>query len=233
MNLKLIKEELKKYENPERAEFSRKYFHPKAHPNVQEEFLGVSVPEVRKLAKKYWLISREELSSLIQSKVHEERQLGLFILVIQYQKAKKEEKGSFVELYLKNLDFVNNWDLVDDSSPKILGNWLLDKDKKILFELAKSGNYWKRRIAIVATLAFIRKNHFETTIQLADILLNDNEKLIHKAVGWMIREVYKRNPGLAKKWIEKNLVAMPREMLRYAIEKVPEKERLKLLYANG
>lgn len=233
MSLGFIKEELKELSNPERARSLKKYFYPKNHESAKEEFLGITVPELRKLSKKFSGLLKEDLEVLLKSNIHEERQLALFILIIQYKNAKKEaEKKVFVDLYLENLDYVNNWDLVDDSSHKILGDWLLDKNKSILFELANSSNPWKRRIAIVSTLAFIRKNRFHETIQLADTLLNDEEKLVQKAVGWMIREVYKREPRLAKKWISQHLLVMPGIMLRYATEKIPERERFKLLYAN-
>lgn len=232
MNIEVIRKELQNLSNQERADFSKKYFHPQAE-QITEKFLGVRVPDIRKLSKKFKNLSITELKTFLHSNVHEEKQLALFILVIQYKEAKKEEKKLFVDFFLENLDFVDNWDLIDDSAPKILGHWLLDKDKKLLYELAKAKNFWRRRISILSTKEFIQKNHFDTTMQLADLLLNDKEVLVQKAVGWMVREVYKKNPNLAKTWIEKNLLFMPRAMLRYAIEKVPEKERLKLLYGNG
>ncbi|HEY4754714.1 MAG TPA: DNA alkylation repair protein, partial [Ignavibacteriaceae bacterium] len=156
---------------------------------------------------------------------HEERLIGLFILVEQYRKADAEKMQAIYEFYLKNAKRVNNWDLVDLSAEKIMGAYLMDKDKRILFKLAKSKNLWERRIAIMSTFHFIKNGFYDTTFAISDMLLKDEHDLIHKAVGWMLREIGNRNLAEEEKFLKKNYKTMPRTMLRYAIEKFPEKKR--------
>lgn len=196
--------------------------------------MGVSVPSIRLIAKKYENLKEDQYSELIKSPWHEERLLGLIILVTNYERAKKTNPTGATKLYrlyLRHLKYVNNWDLVDLTTPKIVGVELLDKDRQILIKYSQSKNIWERRMAIIATFTFIRNNDFEETLRLARVLLNDPEDLIHKAVGWMLREVGKRNKEILDFFLADFFQQMPRTMLRYAIEKYPEDERKKIL--NG
>jgi 3-methyladenine DNA glycosylase AlkD len=186
-----------------------------------DSFLGVSVPQSRKIAKKHQAVDLDAVKVLVHSDIHEERLVGLLILVHKYDSG---EEG-IVDFYLENLKHVNNWDLVDLSAPCILGAALADKDRSLLFKLARSDCLWEKRIAIVATLYFIRRNEFEETIGIAELLLHDRHDLIHKAVGWMLREVGKRDVAVLEKFLSRHHQEMPRTMLRYAIERLPEKKK--------
>lgn len=186
-------------------------------------FLGVVVPETRKLVKKYKNIALKDAVKLLRSKIHEERLAALLILVDKFQTDQGKEE--IYNLYLKNTKHINNWDLVDLSAGQIVGDYLFVKPKTILFKLARSKNFWERRIAIMATFNFIKKNQFKETLKIAEMLLIDTHDLIHKAVGWMLREVGKRNLKVEDDFLKKHYQKMPRTMLRYAIEKFPEKKR--------
>lgn len=192
-------------------------------------FVGISVPELRKLAKEFSSISIEETIELLRSKIHEERMLALFILISKYENKKINCKNQIFEIYIANIDKINNWDLVDLSAPQVIGNYLLDKQKDLLYKLAVSDNLWHRRISIISTFAFIKKNEFEDTLKISEILLNDKHDLIHKAVGWMLREIGKRNIFSEVSFLNKHYKKMPRTMLRYAIEKFEETTRQKYL----
>jgi len=190
-------------------------------------FLGVVVPKLRKISKEFWkTISMKEIQRLLNSKIHEERLLALFILMEHYAKAKKENNlGKMNEIfnfYLANTKNINNWDLVDLSAPNIVGDYLLEKDRKVLYVLAKSKNLWGRRVAILSTFAFLRVGEFDDTLKISDILLSDEHDLIHKAVGWMLREVGKRDAEVLRGFLRGRYKKMPRTMLRYAIEKFPK-----------
>jgi len=194
-------------------------------------FLGVTAPEIRRIAKKFSQeISLQELTELIRSPIHEVRLCALIILVNKYN---KEEPDRIYHYYLKHLNSVNNWDLVDTSAPHIIGDYLYKNPEKskILFEFSSSENLWVRRISIVSTFAFIKNNEFNTTLEITKLLLNDNHDLIHKAVGWMLREIYKRDEGLIKRFLRQNYAQIPRTTLRYAIERMDKEERL--LYLKG
>lgn len=185
-----------------------------------DEFIGVTVPEQRKLAKKYQDLPLKDIQELLSSKIHEHRLTALFILVGQYQKAQDAvSRGKLADFYLQNLKGVNNWDLVDSSAPYILGDWLLKKDKTILYQLAKSQNMWSRRVAVLGAGGFISQGEFGDVLKISEILLTDKEDLIHKAVGWMLREVGKRDFQAEEGFLNKHYKSMPRTMLRYAIEK--------------
>jgi 3-methyladenine DNA glycosylase AlkD len=189
-------------------------------------FWGIKVPEQRKIVKQFFKeTDLKEAQELISDKIHECRLTGLLILVAKFTKADEKEKAQIFKLYLKNYKNINNWDLVDLSAPNIVGTYLLDKDRKILYEFAKSDNLWKKRIAVLATAAFIRKGQFDDTLKISEILLKDEHDLIHKAVGWMLREVGKRDKKLEIEFLEKFVAKMPRTMLRYSIEKFSPKER--------
>lgn len=217
--LKDLKKEILAAADPDRAQFFKRFFKTgKGQYGEGDQFHGgLTVPELRKLAKKYRDLSMEELSELISGKFHEERQIALFILADHYKRA--EEKKPIVDFYLKNLRFVNNWDLVDGSADRILGDYLFEREKVLLYKFAVSENLWERRIAMIATFDFIKKGVFDDSLQIAEILLQDRQDLIHKAVGWMLREIGKRDREVLEKFLDKYCKVMPRTMLRYAIEK--------------
>lgn len=212
---------------PEKAAFFPKFF--KSGPGEYAEgdkFLGVTVPAQRSIAKSYYQsLSLPETVELLHSEWHEERLTALFMLVLKFQKGAPPDQQKIYELYLANTNYVNNWDMVDSSAPYIVGAWLLDKDRSVLYKLAKSRLLWERRIAIIATLWFIRKGDFGDTIALAEQLLGDRHDLMHKAVGWSLREVGKRAPELLVDFLDKHSKAMPRTALRYAIEHFPPDRR--------
>jgi len=212
------------------AEHSQKFFKTaKGEYGEGDKFLGIRVPIIRKLTSKYKNISLNTVKSLLQSKYHEERLFALIMLVEKFNKGSSEEKNKIFNLYLKNTKYINNWDLVDCSALYIVGRFIEDRDKKTIFDLARSDNLWERRISIISTFYIIKKNKFTLTFKIAEILKNDKEDLIHKAVGWMLREVGKRNLGKEKAFLKKYYKEIPRTMLRYAIEKFPNKERKKYL----
>ncbi|MDO8634365.1 MAG: DNA alkylation repair protein [archaeon] len=188
-------------------------------------FLGVTVPKSRSVAKKFSGIDFNSIKNLLGSKIHEERLVALLILVEKFKKAPMGAQKEIVDFYTSNLQGVNNWDLVDLSADKILGEHLLDRDKQLLHEYARSPSLWKRRIAIVSTFAFIKRKRLEETFAIAELLLGDRHDLIHKAVGWMLREAGKRDQKRLKDFLKENHAEMPRTMLRYAIEKFPERKR--------
>lgn len=227
-----IKEELSRYGDAGKAAFLPKFF--QSFPGGYGEgdlFLGVSVPEQRRIARSYFhQVSLKELEDLIRDPTHECRLTAIFILVLKYEKAKTEvEKQAVVDYYLGNIDQVNNWDLVDSSAYKILGPHLFAKERNLLYDLAGSDFLWRQRIAVITTLYFIRKGDFGDTLKLAELLLNHHHDLIHKAVGWMLREVGNRDFDLEYRFLQKHYRAMPRTMLRYAIEKFDPALRKKFL----
>lgn len=194
-----------------------------------DKFLGIAIPEVRKVAKKYKNLSLKDLEKLLKNEFHECRLCALMILRYQYESF--ENQKELINFYLKNTQYINNWDLVDLSCEYILGNWLLDKDRKILYKLAKSKNLWERRIAIISTFEFIRHQQFTDTLKLSEILINDKHDLIHKTVGWMLKELGKRDKKVLKDFLDKHYQKMPRVMLRYAVERLDKEERIR--YRNG
>jgi 3-methyladenine DNA glycosylase AlkD len=194
-------------------------------------FLGIKVPVLRKISGKYREMKLEDIKALLESKFHEFRMTGLFILIHKYKHAKKDnlQKRQIFEFYLKNTSGINNWDLVDLSAPNIIGDFSLKEGTDIIRFLSKSENMWERRIAALSTSVFIKKREFGETLFIADTLINDKHDLIHKAVGWMLREVGKRNAGVLELFLSTRYKSMPRTMLRYAIEKFPEEKRKKYL----
>ena len=231
--IKNIREEFKKLSNQEHAARLQKYFKTgKGEYGEGDKFLGLRVPVIRKIAKKYSTISISEASEFLKSPFHEERLFALFILIDLFRRADGEDKKKIYDLYLKNTNYINNWDLVDASAVRIVGAYLFARDKKPIYDLAKSKNLWERRIAMMATSYFIVHNDFADTLKIAEILLNDKEDLIHKAVGWMLREIGKRNFELEENFLRKHYGEMPRTMLRYAIEKFPEEKRKSYLKGN-
>jgi len=223
-----LRKELKIKASSQKAKILQQFFKTSKGEYAEGDiFLGVVVPEIRKVAKKYSSLKLEDVAQLLHSKIHEERLAALLIMVGKFQAGK--EKGKIYNLYLKNTKHVNNWDLVDLSADKIVGDYLFNKPKVILYKLAKSKNIWERRIAIMATFNFIKNNKFEETFKVAKVLLGDKHDLIHKAVGWMLREIGKRDRKAEEKFLKKYCRKMPRTMLRYAIEKFPERKRRKWL----
>lgn len=212
--------ELKSAANPALAKNLSGFFKTgKGQYSEGDMFLGIYVPNQKLIAKKYLDLTFADLSVLLKSKTHEHRVGALFILKTIYIKADIKTKEKIYKFYLNNLKGINNWDLVDLSAPNIIGEWLLEKPKDILYEFAHSTNLWKKRIAIISTLTFIRDRQFEDTLKISEILLSDSHDLIHKAVGWMLRELGKRDEKVLRKFLDKHCKKMPRTMLRYSIEK--------------
>jgi 3-methyladenine DNA glycosylase AlkD len=226
MSIKSLRKVLKKQSNPEQAKIYLRFFKTgRGEYGEGDKFVGVKVPVSRKIAKQFKDLSLAEIQALLNSKIHEERLIALFILIEQFRKADEAAKKFIYNFYLKNLERVNNWDLVDLSAEKIIGSFLLNGDHKILYKLARSKNLWERRIAIMSTFYFIKSKSFETTLNISNILLSDKHDLIHKAVGWMLREIGNRDLRVEEDYLKKNYKNMPRTMLRYAIEKFPENKR--------
>jgi 3-methyladenine DNA glycosylase AlkD len=226
MKAEKITAELKRYAVPGKKELLLRFFKcGEGEYGAGDLFLGVMVPDQRKIAQKFGDIDFGEIQKLLRSSYHEVRLTALLILVKKYAVVKNKEK--IYKFYLANTHYINNWDLVDLSAPKIVGEYLLDKknERKILYKLSRSKNIWERRIAILAAGAFIRKNQFEDTFKISGMLLKDKHDLIHKATGWMLREVGKRDRKAEESFLNKHHRQMPRTMLRYAIEKFPEKKR--------
>jgi len=197
-------------------------------------FFGIKVPVQRKIVKKYWkTLSVAEVLKLLQTNIHEQRLVSLLILVEKFQQGNEKEKEEIFKAYLGNVRYINNWDLVDVTCHKIIGEQLVDKNREILYILAKSNYLWERRIAIISTAAFIRRNDFGDTLRISEILINDQHDLIQKAVGWMLREVGKRDQNAEEEFLKKYYSQMPRTMLRYAIEKFSPKKRNFYLKKTG
>ena len=224
-------EEIRALANKERANHSKKFFKTgKGEYGYGDIFLGVRTPQIRSIAKKNMSISTTEMKTLIKSKYHKERLLGLIILANKYSKDKDEKvRNQLYKIYVSSFKYVNNWDLVDVTCPHVIGKHLMDKERSILYSWARSEDLWTKRIAIVSTHWFIRKNDLDDTFKIAEILLNDEHDLIHKAVGWMLREAGKRDLAKEEIFLKKHYKNMPRTMLRYSIEKFPEPKRQKYL----
>ena len=225
------RDEIQALANKEIAKHSLRFFKTsKGEYGYGDVFLGVRTPQIRLIAKKYIDISTADMKTIIKSKYHEERLLGLIILVNKYSKAKDEKvRNQLYKIYVSSFKYVNNWDLVDVTCPHVIGKHLIDKERSILYSWAKSDDLWTKRIAIVSTHWFIRKNDLDDTFKIAEILLNDEHDLIHKAVGWMLREAGKRDLEKEEIFLKKHYKNMPRTMLRYSIEKFPEPKRQKYL----
>jgi len=226
--LKKIKRELLWLKNPSKAKMFLRFFKTgKGEYGEGDVFLGITVPLQRSIAKKYLDLNLKDVQDLLSSKIHEHRLVSLLILIFKYKKADELEKKEIVDFYLKNTKNINNWDLVDLSAGYIVGDYLFQfkKDTSVLYKLAKSKNLWERRIAIMSTFAYIKNDHFKDVLSISEILLNDPHDLIHKAVGWMLREIGKRNKKVEVNFLNKHYREMPRTMLRYAIEKFTIEEK--------
>ena len=228
-----IKRELSQLGDPDRAKNLSRFFKTgKGQYGEGDVFLGITVPEQRKVAKKHIDLSLNDLQELLNSKIHEHRFTALVILISKYRKAEESKKEEIFEFILKNTENINNWDLVDLSAPRIIGEYLLNKERSILYKLVKSNSLWERRIAILSTFTFIDDNDFEDALNISELLLHDEHDLIHNAVGWALREIGKRDQKAEERFLNKHYLHMPRTMLRYAIEKFSEKKRKKYLNKN-
>lgn len=230
--VKNIHKKLLQLGSREFADIQKKFF--KTGPGEYGEgdrFIGVRVPELRRLVKEYPDIAIKDIQKLLQSTIHEERLLALLMLVRRYATGSEIEKERIYELYLSHTRFINNWDLVDGSASYIVGAYLMNQPKEPLYRLAKSEDLWERRISVVSTFHFIKHNRFWETLKISKILLSDPEDLIHKAVGWMLREIGKRHLPTEERFLKTYYHRMPRTMLRYAIEKFPESKRQ--MYLKG
>ena len=233
MSLKIFKQQLKKAGNKKTAELLQWFFKTgKGEYGEGDKFLGLKVPQIREIAKSNKDLTFDEIQKALKSKFHEERLCALLILVDRYPKSGEKKKENIAKFYLNNTQYINNWDLVDLTAPKILGRHLLNRNRKILFKFAVSDNLWERRISVLSTFWFIREKQYRDSLKIAKMLLNDDHDLIHKAVGWMLREIGKRSMETEEKFLKKHYKKMPRTMLRYAIEKFPEKKRLRYLEGN-
>lgn len=221
-----IKKEISLHKSLEKAKVLSRFFKTgKGEYGEGDLFLGLTVPESRRIAKIFSQASKNEISVLLKSAFHEERLIALLILMEQYKKGGEKDQKNIFTFYLKNTRYINNWDLVDVTCRDIVGAYLFTRDRKVLRKLARSRSLWERRIAIVSTWYFIARNQFEDTLAIAEILLEDRHDLIHKATGWMLREVGKRSEETEERFLLKYAMQMPRTMLRYAIERFPEKKR--------
>jgi len=218
-----VKSELSKFSNAQKAKVLATFFKTgKGEYGEGDLFLGVKVPDQRKVARKFKNLALRDVKRLLQSKIHDYRFTALVILIKQFEKGNEDLKKKIFNFYLDNVEYVNSWDLVDLSAPKIVGAYLLDKgpiQRKFLYNFARSNDLWKRRIAILATFAFIKEKDFEDALEIAEILVDDEHDLIHKVVGWMLREIGKIDQWVEEKFLRKHYKTMPRTMLRYAIEK--------------
>jgi len=225
-----IQRRLRQLADPAIARHSVRFFKTgRGEYGEGERFLGIRVPLLRKHIREFMDASLEDIQEILTSDFHEERLFALLLLVRKFEKGDEAQQSAVYHLYFRNLSSVNNWDLVDSSAPYILGAWLENRDTSPLYTLARSNSLWDRRIAIVATFHFIRKGSFDDALRISRLLIHDREDLIHKAVGWMLREIGKRNIGTEKAFLRQHLLDMPRTMLRYAIEKFPEHERKRYL----
>lgn len=230
MSAPAIHRELRLLANRSRAATAERFF--KTGPGeygAGDRFLGIRVPLLRKLAAKYQMLSLRALSSLLESRWHEERLVALFILVRQYAGADAPHRAAIYRLYVSRTAQINNWDLVDCSAEHIVGAHLRDGNRNRLLRLAKSDVVWERRMAIMATFHYIKRGDFDDTLRVARLLRDDPHDLIHKAVGWMLREVGKRNRTVEEEFLRQHAKRMPRTMLRYAIERFPERLRRRYL----
>ncbi len=228
--IRSLKKELKSNANSKQAKILQRFFKTgKGEYAEGDIFWGLKVGELRTIAKKYSVLKLKDVEKLLNSKIHEQRLVALFILTHQFEEGEQGLRKKIFNLYLKNTKYINNWDLIDLSAPKIVGAYLFDKPRDVLYKLAKSKSLWEKRISILSTFYFIRENDFKDTLKVSKILLKDEHDLIHKAVGWMLREVGKRCLETEEKFLKKHYQKMPRTMLRYAIERFPEPLRQKYL----
>lgn len=221
-----VRKALRAAGDPNDASFQQRYFKTgKGEYGEGDRFLGIRVPVVRRFAREFRALSLSDTETLLHEPWHEARLLALLLLVDRYERGDAAERNAIYALYLKNTAHINNWDLVDSSAPSIVGAHLATRSRARLDRLARSRSVWERRIAVIATLCFIGRNEFDDTLRIAALLLNDDHDLIHKAVGWMLREVGKRDAGKLETFLDEHSRQMPRTMLRYAVERMPPPRR--------
>jgi 3-methyladenine DNA glycosylase AlkD len=224
-----IIQRLESFVNEEKREFLPHFFKTgKGEYGEGDKFLGIVVPNIRKVAKEYRGTSLETVGELLLSPWHEVRMFGLLLLVDAFKRGGEEQRREIFSYYLAHTSGINNWDLVDLSAPYIVGAYLLDEgrmERQVLYRLADSGNLWEQRIAVVSTITLIRNNEFDETLKLAQLLMNHPHDLMHKAIGWMLREVGKKNETVLRSFLDAHGLEMPRTMLRYAIERFDENVR--------
>ncbi len=234
MTSRQLIQDLREASSTERAKINQWIF--KTGPGEYgegDQFWGIRVPDIRKLIKPYTGLSTKAVYPLLRSPIHEQRLAALLLLVAQFQKSTKKTQPEIYRFYMKNLKYVNNWDLVDLSAWQIVGGYLFEKSRKPLYVMAKSPNLWKRRVSIIATFYDIKQHEFHETLKIAKMLVGDHEDLIHKAVGWMLREVGKRAVKVEEGFLKQHYTTMPRTMLRYAIERFPEGKRHRYLHGKA
>jgi 3-methyladenine DNA glycosylase AlkD len=230
-----VQADLQKLSDKERAGHLQRFFKTgKGEYGEGDVFIGLTVPQMREVSKKHRDVSFPEIEKLLKNKIHEYRLTALIILTYQFARADEKKQKQVYDFYLAHTKYINNWDLVDLSSHEIVGGWLASrpKERKILYKLAKSKDLWEKRIAMISCFEFLRHNEFDDILEIAEILLHDTHDLIHKAVGWGLREVGKRDLAREEAFLAKHYKTMPRTMLRYAIEKFSEDKREKYLKAT-
>lgn len=225
-----IKKELKKLADKEKAVQLARFFKTgKGQYGEGDIFIGIKVPEQRKIAKLFSDTGLSEIEKLIDDPIHECRLTALLILIEKYKKSDESEKQIIVQFYLNKTSRINNWDLVDLSSPRIIGNHYFDKDRTVLYNLVKGGSLWEQRIAVVSTYYFIKRNDFQDILNFSEMLLGHKHDLIHKATGWMLREAGKMDESVLISFLDKHYRSMPRTMLRYSLEKLNDMDKLKYM----
>lgn len=230
MSIQAIKTAVKRNSNKTHAKLLQRFFKTgKGEYGEGDIFAGIKVPVLRQIAKANGDTSLSEIKELIKSPIHEERFISLVLLMDKYKHGTDEEREKIFRFYMENTKYINSWDLVDVSCPRIVGRHLYGRGEELLVEMAKSSGLWKRRIGMISTMYFIDKGSFDTSFRIAEILLRDEHDLIHKAVGWMLREIGKKDFGAELKFMKQHYHTMPRTMLRYAIEKFPEELRQQFL----
>lgn len=233
MTAKDVERELNAHENPADAEFLQRFF--KTGPGQYGEgdvFIGLRVPQTRVITKKYRDLPLGEIEKLLDSPIHEHRLAAVIIMTERAKRAQEEEKKDLYDLYLRRIDRMNNWDIIDISCGHVVGGYLLDKPRDILYKLARSKVMWERRVAIISTSRFIAHGDLDDTFKLAELLINDNEDLIHKASGWMLREAGKKDETRLKDFLDQHAATMPRTMLRYSLEKLHSTDKAHYMTAK-
>ena len=221
-----VQRKLRQLADPDVAVHSRRYFKNGAGEYAEgDKFLGIRMPKIRALVKTCEDMDADVVEKFLKSQWHEERIFALLVMVLQFQKGTAAKQKEIYTSYLDSTLYINNWDLTDCSAYQIVGAWLMERNRKPLYELAKSQSLWERRIAVMATFQFIRNDDFADTLALCELLLNDDEDLIHKVTGWMLREAGKRDVSVLSGFLDQHAANMPRTMLRYSIEKLTDKKR--------
>jgi len=221
-SLQAIKKELQSLADPQIAQHSQRFFKTgKGDYGEGDVFLGIRVPVIRKLAKRFHNLPLDNIESLLKSKFHEQRLLALIMMVNLFKKSDSHTQQQIFNTYINNIEYINNWDLIDTTTPHIVGTYLFDKNRQLLFNYAESENLWQRRISVLACLYFIQRDDFKDFIEIAETLVNDQHDLIHKAVGWMLREAAKKQLSITTRYLDQYAAIMPRTMLRYALKKFP------------